>query len=746
MATTDYSSVRKVLVVGAGVAGLQAARHLLSAGFKVVVLEATEDVGGVWRQNYVGYKLQMEYDLYVFPDFPYPSHLQPKDEVPTGAEVQAYIKAYAEKFGLLSRIRFHTKMLQLRQAPDGHGWTVLCQDTRRQETLQVSADFVVVSNGLYSHPNVPHYHGQETFKGVKIHANAFTDTSIVRGRDVVIVGNGKTAHDCVATVVASKEASSVVALYRNLHWPIPRHVCGIQIRHILFTRATSAMLPPYYTARGPRAIMSKACAPVKRLWWGFLEGYIKHKFPLSGGAMKPTISLPGDFFMSGKILEDDHHMLTASKQLRICMGDIQAFTQHGVLLRSGECLKADAVLFCTGFAKVYDYLSGDVKAKLGLYKDGLYLYRHLLSPGVPNLCFLGSEVSTFNSVLTHGLQALWLTNLLTGALKLPTRAEMQADVMAQRDWRCKVMPGQRQRGSSVMLYMQDYHDQLVADVGMSPRRKTGALKVFSEAFKIYSAKDYAGLFEPGLKENERAQARRKHTVELKAARAEAAMQTATMHSAEMHSPAIESAAEVAAGMQSADMDAMHSPDRHSAAIQSFATQPSAMLSSAVQSAAMPAAGVQTAGVQTAGMQSSATQSAAIQSAAMQAAGVQTAGIQIVQSAATRSASLHSAEMNVVHSAAIHSAAVQYAAKAAADMQSADMHVVHSAAMHSAAIQSAAMQSAAMQVTESSAMQTAAMHSAAMQTADIQSAAKHAAAIQPLAPQSAAVSVPVSQAV
>ncbi|KAG1670104.1 hypothetical protein FOA52_013680 [Chlamydomonas sp. UWO 241] len=171
------------------------------------------------------------------------------------------------------------------------------------------------------------------------------------------------------------------------------------------------------------------------------------------------------------------------------------------------------------------------QATLGLYKDGLYLYRHMISPGVPNLCFLGSEVSTFNSVLTHGLQALWLTRLLTGQTKLPTRSEMLADVTAQRRWRCKVMPGQRQRGSSVMLYMQDYHDQLVKDMGASPRRKTGPLKALLEVFKPYTAADYEGLFEAGLAEGEHARERRSHSAASKSARAAAAKAVrASMHS------------------------------------------------------------------------------------------------------------------------------------------------------------------------------------------------------------------------
>ena len=39
----------------------------------------------------------------------------------------------------------------------------------------------------------------------------------------------------------------------------------------------------------------------------------------------------------------------------------------------------------TGFSKSYDYLDEVTKANLGVEKDGLYLYRHILSLNVPDL-------------------------------------------------------------------------------------------------------------------------------------------------------------------------------------------------------------------------------------------------------------------------------------------------------------------------------------------------------------------------
>ena len=43
--------------------------------------------------------------------------------------------------------------------------------------------------------------------------------------------------------------------------------------------------------------------------------------------------------------------------------------------------------------------------RLNIDRDGLYLYRNVIPTGLPNLAFVGGEVSTFNNILTHGLQA-----------------------------------------------------------------------------------------------------------------------------------------------------------------------------------------------------------------------------------------------------------------------------------------------------------------------------------------------------
>ena len=58
-AVHDFSKVKKVGIIGAGVAGLQAANELRKAGLEVKVFEKSIGVAGVWRANYADFGLQV---------------------------------------------------------------------------------------------------------------------------------------------------------------------------------------------------------------------------------------------------------------------------------------------------------------------------------------------------------------------------------------------------------------------------------------------------------------------------------------------------------------------------------------------------------------------------------------------------------------------------------------------------------------------------------------------------------------
>merc|ERR1712186_229309 len=152
------------------------------------------------------------------------------------------------------------------------------------------------------------------------------------------------------------------------------------------------------------------------------------------------------------------------------------------------------VVFGTGFTKSYAYLDSSLREWLNREQDGLYLYRNMFPTHVHDLCFVGSEVSTFNNILTQGLQALWLRYVLTSLVALPSLEAMEMTIEKEQAWKRSWMPKKGARAAILQLHKMAYHDQLCKDMCVNPRRK--GWNLLAEAFAPYSAADYADLFAP----------------------------------------------------------------------------------------------------------------------------------------------------------------------------------------------------------------------------------------------------------
>jgi len=488
-----YTHVKKVGIIGAGVAGLQLAERLTKVdGIEVTIFESTGKVGGVWSSNYADFGLQVPKELYEFPSFPYPEHKQ-WAQFPKGPQVQEYIENFAAHFDLTRLIKFNTSVLAAKPLSAG-GWSVtFATDGGTAPAITEAFDFVVVATGMYSGacPHMPAHPGRETFAGEVLHSHGFTRREQAAGKRVVVVGGGKSAVDCAVAAVKGG-AKNVTLLYREAHWPVPRRILDlIPFQWATYSRFGHALLPTHHDVSPLAWWMHCLLTPLKWLMWRLVELIFAWQFRLEG-EMRPTTRIEIDVFTGGQILTYEARDMIRSGQLTARKGAIARYTSDGVeLATEGRSIGADLVVYGTGFVKSYDYLDADVQAKLRLRRDGLYLYRSLLPVSVPGIAFLGSEVSTFNNVLTHALQAAWLSRLLTGAMALPPPRQMQAAVDAEMSWKRMWMPSTSARAAIQQLHMPKYHDRLMADMGEATCRKSNPL---FEMLVPYNARDYRALF------------------------------------------------------------------------------------------------------------------------------------------------------------------------------------------------------------------------------------------------------------
>src|SRR3954464_10918798 len=114
----------RVLVVGAGFAGLAVAIKLDEAGERdFLVVERGSDVGGTWRDNtYPGAACDVPSQLYSYsfalnPDWSETYSPQP--------EIQAYIQRVAEDSGVLDHFSFRTALEEARWDDEAQVWVAV---------------------------------------------------------------------------------------------------------------------------------------------------------------------------------------------------------------------------------------------------------------------------------------------------------------------------------------------------------------------------------------------------------------------------------------------------------------------------------------------------------------------------------------------------------------------------------------------------------------------------------------------
>jgi dimethylaniline monooxygenase (N-oxide forming) len=495
----DFEKTRNVGIIGAGEAGLATAKMLLAEGIQCTVFERNSRIGGVWTTGYLDFGLQVQHELYEVPDWPLPAGTP--DFTP-GPQVCSYLQDYADHFGVTPHVRLGTTIVNMNERKDAAGWTLAYRDPDGVAGSE-DFDFVVIAVGIYSHtPKMPEFTNQEDFGGQIIHNSELKTNEQLQGRKVVVVGYGKSATD--AAVLAADNAADSTIVFREPHWPVPAVLAGgVPFKYALFNRFTNAMLPlPMHPSRKERVwhLLGK---PFIWAFWRLVEMLLIYqcglKRPRRGNSatqadLIPHHSIEYDGFGNSTMLpKSEFFEYIHSGRLGAERAEITSYTEDGVVLSNGERISCELVILATGWQTDYGFLPEDIRRRIGFEDDGYYLYRQILHPDVPNLAFIGSNAATYINILTHNLQARWLTELMRGTHRVPGRDAMMAEIEAMKEWKREIVPPSTARAATLHLHMQHYHDDLLRDMGLSHRRKRGALGFIKELFAPYQPSDYADV-------------------------------------------------------------------------------------------------------------------------------------------------------------------------------------------------------------------------------------------------------------
>ena len=377
----------------------------------------------------------MPKQLYEICDFPHTK--VPSGYYPKGAEVQSYIENYASENDLNKLIRLNTSLQKAEKRPDGkEGWTLTTQN-KSGDTKVEDVDFLVISTGMYSKPNLPKFPGHEKFEGKIIHSSEFTENKMATGKNVVVIGSAKSAID--VAVESSKVSKRSTIVYRNAHWSAPRYIAGfIPFQYIFLSRFGQGLVSWYKGAwpGSPKSIhyANKLLSPIMGGVFSIVETLIGYQLGFKK-EYKPELDIVTDFYGYGNVLDNSFKNSRNSETLDYIKDSIVEIGENCVTLGSGKILPCDLLVCGTGYEKSYDYFDKNIITKLNIENDGLYLYKHCIPINVPNLAFLGSEVATISNITTYGIMAEWLTQVLTKKIILPSKEVMSKDVEEMKEWK-----------------------------------------------------------------------------------------------------------------------------------------------------------------------------------------------------------------------------------------------------------------------------------------------------------------------
>jgi len=292
-----------IVVIGAGQAGLSAAYHLQKRGLQrvrdFVVLDRAAEPGGAWQFRWPSLTLSTVNRIHDLPGLRFSDVVRTASpEVQASVAVPQYFAAYEKTFDLPVYRPIIVK--------------VVCDRGDRLriegERMDVSARGIINATGTWDSPYIPDYPGRDRFAGRQLHTRDYRTADEFTDQHVIVVGAGISAIqllDEISQVTATTWVTRTLPVFRDGPFDEQAGRAAVAIVEDRVRRG----LPP-------GSVVSVTGIPVTPGIEALRARGVLNRRP-----------------MFSEILED------------------------GVRWEDGTTLRADVILWCTGFRSSLDHLA-----------------------------------------------------------------------------------------------------------------------------------------------------------------------------------------------------------------------------------------------------------------------------------------------------------------------------------------------------------------------------------------------------
>jgi putative flavoprotein involved in K+ transport len=348
-----------VVIIGGGQGGIALGARLRQLDVPTIIVEKNERAGDSWRKRYKSLCLHdpVWYDHLPYIKFPdnWPV-FAPKDKI--GDWLEMYTKVmelnyWTSTTANSAKFNARSKAWEVTVAR-GDGSTVVLKPKH-----------LVFATGMSGHPNIPDFEGMDVFAGEQHHSSRHPGPDGYKGKKVVVIGSNNSAHDICA---ACYEAGIDVTM-------VQRSSSHVVKSEVLMTRGLGPLYSEEALAKGitlekadilsastPYAMMAKQQKPmydrIRKEDAEFYAGLKKAGFMLDFGDDDSGLTMKFLRRGSGYYIDVGASQLIIDGKIKLKSGsDVSHLTKDSVVLKDGTRLKADLVVYATGYGSMNEWVA-----------------------------------------------------------------------------------------------------------------------------------------------------------------------------------------------------------------------------------------------------------------------------------------------------------------------------------------------------------------------------------------------------
>lgn len=383
----------RVIVVGAGFAGIGAAIRLRQAGIAFQLLEKAGEIGGVWRDNtYPDCACDIPSAFYSYSFAPNPRWSR---FFAAQTEIRDYCHAVAVRFGIMPFVRLNHELKQAAWDPGMQRWSL------ETSAGKFTADFVIMACGPMHQPRLPRIKGMESFTGASFHSARWDHSYDLTHKRVAVIGSGASAIQFLPAI--QPRVSHLTLFQRTPPWVLPKMDAAVsetwQRRFETFPILQSLLRQALYrvferlngSLNRPKARQKLEARARRNIDRAIQDEALRKK-------------LTPDFAIGCKrILQSNTWYRALAKPNVEVVNGVAEVCGNTITATDGSSREVDLIIFGTGFevanppiAEIIVGASG--RSLADLWQGSPEVYLGTTAPDAPN-CFLtfGPNLYTFSS-------------------------------------------------------------------------------------------------------------------------------------------------------------------------------------------------------------------------------------------------------------------------------------------------------------------------------------------------------------